>query len=109
MKIPTIIAARASSGNWLEKQSIKSTRTLKPSTDKSPTSSKHGIFSAGPKSYKDMSNFYEEKSSSSDGSVAENLDKLKQLFSGSKNSIKGLKKVKASPSKELQLTKGKTM
>ena len=83
--------------------------TTKPGIDKSPQSPQLGILSAGQKSYKDMSHLYNDLSSSSDGSVGENLDKLKQLFSGSKNQIKALKMAGPSPPREkLALVKGKT-
>ena len=51
--------------------------THKPEIEKSPKSPQPGILSAGQKSYKDLSHLYNDLSSSSDGSVGENLDKLK--------------------------------
>ena len=47
-------------------------------------------------------------SSSSDASVSENLDKLKELFSGRSRKKKPLHKSSASPPKPLPLVKGKT-
>ena len=48
-------------------------------------------------------------SSSSDASVGENLDKLKELFSGGRTNTKGSKHSGISPPKELPLVKGKTI
>ena len=50
-----------------------------------------------------------DMSSSSDASVGENLDKLKELFSGGRTKTKGLKHIGISPPKELPLVKGKTI
>ena len=61
-----------------------STRTWdKKPADKSPCSSKNAA-SVENKSYNNISSFYEDLSSDSEASVGENLDKLKELFSGKK-------------------------
>ena len=82
-----------------------STRTwdVKGKDDKSPVSSKQENISVRNKSYHNISSFYDGLSDSED-SVGENLDKLKELFSGKKESTKG-----SSPPKILPLIKTNTM
>ena len=85
-----------------------STRTwnAKVKTNKSPSSSKHGNASADKiSSYNNISSFYENLSSDSEASVGENLDKLKELFSG-KKPIGTL--LSASPPKNIPLVKTNT-
>ena len=60
----------------------------------------------GNKSYNNISSFYENLSSDSEASVGENLDKLKELFSG-KKPIEPLLN-NASPPKQLPLVKSNT-
>ena len=84
-----------------------STRTWdQKQVDKSPCSSKHGAASVENKSYNNISSFYEDLSSDSEASVGENLDKLKELFSG-KKTIEPLLQ-NTSPPKNLPLVKNNT-